>query len=83
MALKEGRIESQGTVSEALGKDSVLAEEARVEQQIIDRSNEQVDEQPPAGESKTAGKLIVAEEIQEGHVSWSAGSFIIHILLRI
>lgn len=83
MALKEGRIESQGTISDALGKDTVLAEEARVEQQIIDKSNELVDEQLPAEESKTAGKLIVAEEIQEGHVSWSAGSCIIHILLLI
>lgn len=73
VAIKEGRIESQGTVLEALGKDSALAEEANKEQQIIDKTDEEVDEKPPAEETKADGKLIVAEEIQEGHVSWSAG----------
>ncbi|KAE9395907.1 P-loop containing nucleoside triphosphate hydrolase protein [Gymnopus androsaceus JB14] len=72
VALKEGRIESQGTVSEALGKDPVLAEEARIEQQVIDKTGEEVDDQRPPEETKGDGKLIVAEEIQEGHVSWSA-----------
>ncbi|KAJ3890944.1 hypothetical protein GG344DRAFT_77404 [Lentinula edodes] len=72
VAIKEGRIESQGTVLEALGKDSALAEEANKEQQIIDKTDEEVDEKPPAEETKADGKLIVAEEIQEGHVSWSA-----------
>ncbi|KAF9066068.1 hypothetical protein BDP27DRAFT_1424214 [Rhodocollybia butyracea] len=66
VAIKEGRIESQGTVSEALGMDSVLAEEARIEQQVIEKTEENFDEQPPAGE-KSDGKLIMAEEIQEGH----------------
>lgn len=73
VAIKEGRIESQGTALEALGKDPALAEEANKEQQIIDKTGEEVDEKPPAEETKADGKLIVAEEIQEGHVSWSAG----------
>ncbi|KAJ3801154.1 hypothetical protein GGU11DRAFT_770568 [Lentinula aff. detonsa] len=72
VAIKEGRIESQGTVLEALGRDSVLAEEARKEQQVIDKAGDKVDEQFPVEEPKTDGKLIVAEEIQEGHVNWSA-----------
>ncbi|KAJ4000261.1 hypothetical protein F5050DRAFT_1804229 [Lentinula boryana] len=72
VAIKEGRIESQGTVLEALGRDSVLAEEARKGQQVIDKADDKVDEQLPVEEPKTDGKLIVAEEIQEGHVNWSA-----------
>ena len=82
VALKEGRIESQGTVFEALGKDPVLAEEARIEQQVIDKTGEEVDEQRPPEETKGDGKLIMAEEIQEGHVSWSAGSCIMRIQCR-
>ncbi|KAJ3985397.1 hypothetical protein F5890DRAFT_1510435 [Lentinula detonsa] len=72
VAIKEGRIESQGTVLEALGRDSVLAEEARKEQQVIDKADDRVDQELPVQEPKTDGKLIVAEEIQEGHVNWSA-----------
>ncbi|KIK71390.1 hypothetical protein GYMLUDRAFT_254610 [Collybiopsis luxurians FD-317 M1] len=72
VAMKEGRIESQGTVSEALGKDPALADEERKEQQAIKKAGEEVDEHPAAAESKSDGKLIVAEEIMEGHVSWSA-----------
>ncbi|KAJ3760576.1 hypothetical protein EV360DRAFT_81041 [Lentinula raphanica] len=69
VAIKDGRIESQGTVSEALRRDSALAEEARREQQVIDKSDSGVvPDQPPVKEHKTDGKLIVAEEIQEGHV---------------
>ncbi|KAE9385996.1 hypothetical protein BT96DRAFT_960666 [Gymnopus androsaceus JB14] len=41
--LSPGRIESQGTVSEALGKDPVLAEEARIEQQVIDKAHDFID----------------------------------------
>ncbi|KAF5384757.1 hypothetical protein D9757_006267 [Collybiopsis confluens] len=72
VAMKDGRIESQGTVSEALSNDPVLADEESKDQQIIDKTDEEVDVHPPAGESKGDGKLIMAEEIQEGHVSWSA-----------
>ncbi|KAJ3718421.1 hypothetical protein C8R42DRAFT_723772 [Lentinula raphanica] len=73
VAIKDGRIESQGTVSEALRRDSALAEEARREQQVIDKSDSGVvPDQPPVKEQKADGKLIVAEEIQEGHVKYDA-----------
>ncbi|KAJ4476620.1 hypothetical protein J3R30DRAFT_3759412 [Lentinula aciculospora] len=72
VAIKDGRIASQGTVVEALGRDFALAEEARREQQMIDKTEGEVDKQIPTEEGKRDGKLIVAEEIQEGHVSWSA-----------
>lgn len=74
VAIKEGRIESQGTVQDAFKQDKALSEEAANDQQKLDKANEEVDEQPPADEPKGSGKLIVAEEIQEGHVSWAAGA---------
>ncbi|KAJ3772853.1 hypothetical protein FB446DRAFT_788322 [Lentinula raphanica] len=72
VAIRDGRIESQGTVLEALGHDFALAEEARKEQQVIAKSDGEGHAQPLAEVQKADGKLIVAEEIQEGHVSWSA-----------
>ncbi|KAJ3819299.1 hypothetical protein F5880DRAFT_1595008 [Lentinula raphanica] len=72
VAIRDGRIESQGTLSEALGHDSALAEEAKKEQQVIAKSNGEGLAQPLVEVQKADGKLIVAEEIQEGHVSWSA-----------
>ncbi|PSS08857.1 hypothetical protein PHLCEN_2v3472 [Hermanssonia centrifuga] len=65
----DGRIASQGSVSEALAKDSKLAEEFKHEEEAIELDeNEDVDE--VAG--TTDGKLIVAEEIEVGHVSLGA-----------
>ncbi len=68
----DGRIASQGSVSEALAKDSKLAEEFKHEEEAIELDeNEDVDE--VAG--TTDGKLIVAEEIEVGHVSLGACMF--------
>jgi hypothetical protein len=69
---KDGRILSQGTVSDALAKDKKLAAEAIQNKQATERAEGEVDHTGP-GEAKEAdGKLVVKEEIEEGHVSWSA-----------
>ena len=71
----DGRIASQGTLSSALAKDKKLAKEAAEEAQVEDKAEHTVDESEPVAESaapKKDGKLIVAEEISEGHVGWSA-----------
>ncbi|KAJ3833329.1 hypothetical protein F5878DRAFT_646030 [Lentinula raphanica] len=68
VAIRDGRIESQGTVLEALGHDFALAEEGRKEQQVIAKSDGEGHAQPLAEVQKADGKLIVAEEIQEGHM---------------
>ncbi|THU88444.1 P-loop containing nucleoside triphosphate hydrolase protein [Dendrothele bispora CBS 962.96] len=72
IAMKDGHIESQGTVADALKKDTVLSEEAKKDQEVINRTDEEIDHHPPPDEPKGDGKLIAAEEIEEGHVSWSA-----------
>jgi hypothetical protein len=71
--MKDGRIESQGTVADALQKDHILSEEAQKDEQILNKTDQEIDHHPPADEPKSDGKLIAAEEIEEGHVSWSAG----------
>ena len=71
----DGRIASQGSHSSALAKDKTLAKEAAAEAEVTNKAEHTVDEAEPAEEAaapKSDGKLIVAEEIQEGHVGWPA-----------
>ncbi|KAJ7704723.1 hypothetical protein B0H14DRAFT_3903574 [Mycena olivaceomarginata] len=69
----DGRMHSQGTISE-ITKRGPLATQIRKDQQVLDKAEQEVDvEAPEAKSADTAdGKLIVAEEIQLGHVSGSA-----------
>ena len=70
----DGRIASQGTLSKVLDKDKHLAVEIAEERQEAEKAEQTIDdatEQDPAA-SKSDGKLIVAEEISEGHVGWPA-----------
>ncbi|KAE9384990.1 P-loop containing nucleoside triphosphate hydrolase protein [Gymnopus androsaceus JB14] len=75
VSIKDGRILSQGTVSEALSKDKSLASQTETEESMIEAVEEEID---GAGDtSKKAadasqGKLIVAEEVQVGNVGWPA-----------
>ncbi|KAJ7071468.1 hypothetical protein C8F01DRAFT_1317436 [Mycena amicta] len=73
----DGSIHSHGSISEALATDEVLAEELRKDQQTLDKKVEEVDVPTPA-ESKSDGKLIVAEEIEEGHVSFDSLKLYFH-----
>lgn len=68
-----GQILSQGSLSKALAKDKKLSKELKAEAKQIEKIEHEVDAVEPAEESKkTDGKLIVAEEIEEGHVGWPA-----------
>ncbi|KAJ7169514.1 hypothetical protein C8R46DRAFT_1217207 [Mycena filopes] len=69
----DGHIHSHGSITEALATDEVLAEELSKDQEVLDKKEDEVDA-APAEETKAApdGKLIVAEEVEEGHVSWDA-----------
>ncbi|KAF8883972.1 hypothetical protein BD779DRAFT_1787388 [Infundibulicybe gibba] len=66
----DGGITSQGSITEALAKNRKLAMELSREHHALRKTEEEVDS-PPADDSKD-GKLIVAEEIEEGHISWAA-----------
>lgn len=70
----DGRIASQGGLSKALAHDKKLAAEIAKEEEAADRAEHTVDESDPVAEApvKSDGKLIVAEEISEGHVGWPA-----------
>ena len=69
----DGRVLTQGTMSDALRRSSKLRLEAEESRTKEEKTEGVVDE--PAAEpdkSKDAGKLTVAEDISEGHVRWPA-----------
>ena len=72
----DGRIKSQGSLSNALAQDRKLAKEVAEEAAEEDQTEHTVAQSDPVAESVAPnldGKLIVAEEISEGHVGWPAG----------
>ncbi|KAH9059058.1 P-loop containing nucleoside triphosphate hydrolase protein [Lactarius vividus] len=70
---KDGRIASRGSVSDALKKDKSLAKELAKGARAIKDDEKKIDaEQPDETAKPSDGKLILAEEIAEGHVSWDA-----------
>jgi hypothetical protein len=69
----DGRVVSRSSVSDAVTKDKVLAAEMAKGTRAIKDEEERIDQEEPNAAVKQAdGKLIVAEEIAEGHVSWGA-----------
>ena len=62
----DGRVAGNGSVSDAIAFSPELVEDILDEEKKIDQ------EGPDATAKQTDGKLIVAEEIAEGHVSWDA-----------
>ncbi|KAG2113689.1 ABC transporter type 1, transmembrane domain-containing protein, partial [Suillus clintonianus] len=69
-----GRIVSHGSISEAIAKDDKFAAEVAKEQEVLAKEAEVMDtlEEPKGDAAKSDGKLVMSEEIAEGHVSWPA-----------
>ncbi|KAL5534538.1 hypothetical protein ACEPAG_1001 [Sanghuangporus baumii] len=69
----DGRIASQGTVAETMASDKEMQAEIEKSEEAIKKAEEASVVDGPKGEAgKSDGKLVVAEEIAEGHVSWKA-----------
>ncbi|CAK5280078.1 unnamed protein product [Mycena citricolor] len=68
----DGQVHSHGPIEQELATDEILAEELKKDEEAVAKADEQVDGEPAAEAKKPDGKLIVAEEIEEGHVSWDA-----------
>ncbi|KAH8086617.1 hypothetical protein BXZ70DRAFT_1067776 [Cristinia sonorae] len=68
-----GRILSQGSLSKALAKDKKLSAELQEETKQIEKAEHEIDPvEAGTNEQSKKGKLIVAEEISEGHIGWPA-----------
>jgi hypothetical protein len=71
---RDGRVASHGSVSDALKKDRTLVKELAGGSRAINDDEKKIDAEGSDEVAKPAdGKLILAEEIAEGHVSWDAG----------
>ncbi|KAI0291829.1 hypothetical protein BC826DRAFT_1105763 [Russula brevipes] len=69
----DGRVACHGSVSDAVTNDKKLAAELVKGVRAINDGEKKIDQEEPDAVAKQAdGKLIVAEEIAEGHVSWDA-----------
>ncbi|ETW87620.1 ABC transporter [Heterobasidion irregulare TC 32-1] len=69
----DGKVASRGSVLDALAHDNALSKEVSEEVVAIEKADTEIDSEEPDNANKKAdGKLTVAEEIHEGHVSWEA-----------
>lgn len=70
----DGHIASQGSVAETLLKDDEAEKELEESQDAIKKAAqaEEIEGNLDEAKPKSDGKLVVAEEIAEGHVSWAA-----------
>ncbi|KAK7681762.1 hypothetical protein QCA50_015109 [Cerrena zonata] len=73
----DGKIASQGSLSNALAKDKKLSAEVDKENQALEKAEHDPLETETAPDTDTkaavqSGKLIVEEEVEIGHLSWGA-----------
>lgn len=70
----DGRILSQGSLANVLEHDSHLVKEVIEEREEIEKAEIDANFEKPedAMAKQTAGKLVVDEEIEVGHVGWTA-----------
>lgn len=67
-----GQIVSQGSLNEALSKNERLLQEMIEEQEIFGKEEKVAGTLQAEKDTNTSGKLVLAEEIAIGHVSWEA-----------
>ncbi len=68
----DGRIISQGSLEKALHEDGELLEELKVDEEAVKHTDDEIDKAKIDDQAQKDGKLVVAEEIGEGHVGWNA-----------
>jgi len=67
-----GRVSRQGSISEVVAKDDKLAAEMMEEQEALQIEEGVACNAEDVPKKSGDGKLVMAEEILEGHVSWTA-----------
>ncbi|KAH9846280.1 P-loop containing nucleoside triphosphate hydrolase protein [Lenzites betulinus] len=70
----DGRILSQGSLDNVLAQDSHLVKEVLDERAELEKAEQAADVEKPedAPGKQASGKLVVAEEMEDGRVGWSA-----------
>lgn len=70
----DGRVSDRGSITDVLDSDSLLVAEIAEEDEFLDKDqvDSEVDHPAPVKAQETDGKLIVAEEVEQGHISWAS-----------
>ncbi|KAF7377593.1 p-loop containing nucleoside triphosphate hydrolase protein [Mycena sanguinolenta] len=71
----DGKVLSQGSITDALVQDQELLARAALDHEILEKAQQEKNDGPPSLPAKTAkksGKLVVEEEIDIGRVGWPA-----------
>jgi hypothetical protein len=71
-----GRVVAQGTIQEVVGVDKSISKKLQQAEAEIKIAEEEIDKPDETTQPKSSGKLIMAEEIEMGHVSWDSGVLI-------
>ena len=81
----DGRILSQGTLENALAHDSSLLKDVEHEAEELQKVDQEIDgeKEEDVNAQSSAGKLVVAEEIEQGHVGWRACKQILRSLIAL
>lgn len=69
-----GRILSHGSLASVLEQDSDLVKEVLEEREELEKAEQEIDVEKPedALAKQASGKLVVDEEVEVGHVGWTA-----------
>ncbi|KAI9056602.1 multidrug resistance-associated ABC transporter, partial [Trametes sanguinea] len=80
----DGRILSQGSLESALARDAHLLNEVKGEQEVLEKAELELDAEKPedVATKQAAGKLVVAEEREEGHVGWETWKLFLGTMSR-
>lgn len=70
----DGQILSQGTISDALEKNLNLKLDVAKEIEIEEKAEEEIDSDQINLQKEAEGKLILEEEVAEGHISWASST---------
>lgn len=78
----DGRAISETSVKKAIAADSFLLSELKRDEEGIQKNSEEVDATatPERTIPEAAGRLIVAEEKEEGLVNWSASTYFMPLM---
>ena len=68
----DSRIVSHGSLQRAPKEDGELLEELKADEEHIENAEDAIDNSQVNDQAEQDGKLVVAEEIGEGHVGWNA-----------
>lgn len=78
----DGRISDKGSITDVIAHDHKLAVEALKDQELLEKDaiDDKIDSSPISQDPTADGKLVMAEEVETGHLNWPDCAYSIFIL---